>query len=85
MAGGDIGAAAARRQGDLAENLYPFKLVSSAGLDESTKLADSERCMTMGQSVWDVIALEREVRDLCPLMIRADLASSLSQRHLDGP
>jgi hypothetical protein len=66
MAGGDIGAAAARRQGDLAENLYPFKLVSRAGLDVSKELADLERSMTMGQSVWDAIALEREVRDLCP-------------------
>jgi len=28
MAGDDIGAGAARRQGELAENLYPFKLVS---------------------------------------------------------
>lgn len=28
MAGDDIGTAAARRQGEMAENLYPFKLVS---------------------------------------------------------
>jgi len=28
MAGDDIGAAAARRQEGLADNLYPFKLVS---------------------------------------------------------
>jgi hypothetical protein len=30
MAGDDIGAAAARRQEGLADNLYPFKLVSSS-------------------------------------------------------
>jgi hypothetical protein len=40
MAGGDLGAAAARRQGDLAENLYPFKLVSGAVFDGSVELAD---------------------------------------------
>lgn len=32
MVGDDIGAAAARRQGELVENLYPFKLVSLAFL-----------------------------------------------------
>ena len=33
MAGQDIGAAAAKRQGPLADDLYPFKLVSLVWLD----------------------------------------------------
>ena len=37
MAGQDIGAAAARRQGPLADDLYPFKLVRVVWLGVSRK------------------------------------------------
>ena len=53
MAGGDIGAAAARRQGEVAENLYPFKLVSLLS-DPAVGRLTVDRCMMMGPNVWGV-------------------------------
>lgn len=49
MAGGDIGAEAARRQGELAENLYPFKLV----YDDGTERLGCDSARDRGMRIFD--------------------------------
>jgi hypothetical protein len=61
MAGDDLGAAAARRQGQLADNLYPFKLVGQR-FPVGAELIN--RSMMTVPSDWAVTVLVREVSSI---------------------
>ncbi|WVN89721.1 uncharacterized protein L203_104951 [Cryptococcus depauperatus CBS 7841] len=71
MAGDDIGAAAAKRQGSMADSLYPFKLVST---QFKATNADVIRCTMMVLSDLHVTVLEIEFAGSASL--RANRSSS---------
>ncbi|WWD20657.1 hypothetical protein CI109_105133 [Kwoniella shandongensis] len=60
MAGDDIGAAAARRQGELADNLYPFKLVYDDGVERLACDSARERVRWVN-AIWTVLERSRAV------------------------
>ncbi|WRT70644.1 uncharacterized protein IL334_007642 [Kwoniella shivajii] len=72
MAGDDIGAAAARRQGVLADNLYPFKLVYDDGVERLACESARERVRWVN-AIWTV--LER-TRAAPSASLRANRSSS---------
>ncbi|KAK8850475.1 hypothetical protein IAR55_004393 [Kwoniella newhampshirensis] len=75
MAGDDIGATAARRQGDLADNLYPFKLVYDDGVERLACDSARERVRWVN-AIWTVLERTRMPTADRSASLRANRSSS---------
>ncbi|WVQ70693.1 hypothetical protein IAR50_000215 [Cryptococcus sp. DSM 104548] len=71
----DIGAAAARRQGKLADNLYPFKLVYDDGVERLACDSARERVRWVN-AIWTVLELPRAPTLDRDMSLRANRSSS---------
>ncbi|WVR08584.1 hypothetical protein IAU60_005639 [Kwoniella sp. DSM 27419] len=80
MAGADIGALAAKRQGDLADNLYPFKLVYSDGVERLACDSARERVRWVN-AVWTLL---EHTRVAPSLSLRANRSTSEQSSDAGG-